>query len=313
MGHAVLFCDNIQISSPYFDKISKPVVIYFDGEVNMEIEIYLDSLFVLNLIVNLWILELLRYKYSLNVKLIRVFAAAGVGAGVYIAMFFVPGNSLVLQLAGEATSLCMMTAVLLPKRKRRFFCKVLGMGIVYSLIIAGILRAVFVKWKLFSGKEVTVFAVLTGTFLCVKIGKWFLFREKGIRKKHIWKVTIVSSGENKNIQALLDTGNSLIEPISKKPVCLIEEELLAHITLENPLFLRVIPYRSIGCEQGLLYGVEIPRLEIFTDEGYYVAEHVICAGVGHKLSTKAAYQMILHPALITEENRRRERKELECC
>ena len=115
-----------------------------------------------------------------------------------------------------------------------------------------------------------------------------------------------SAGKKVPVLALLDTGNSLKEPISGEPVCLMEEELLAKITLENPLFLRAIPYRSVGCEQGMLYGVKIPKLEIYTDETCYVADDVICAGVGHKLSTKGAYQMILHPALLAEENRRSE-------
>ena len=121
--------------------------------------------------------------------------------------------------------------------------------------------------------------------------------------KNMCKAVIQSSGTKTTIVALVDTGNSLVEPISKKPVSIVEEEILAKITLENPLFLRAIPYRSVGCESGTLYGVEIPEIRIFMENTSYVAKNIICAGAPHKLSTKGAYQMILHPALLTEENR----------
>ncbi len=275
----------------------------------MEVEIYLDSLFILNLIMNLWILELLQYKFALKVSFFRELFAAGLGAGVYIALFFLPGNSLCLQFFGTAVSLPAMTMIFLPKRKRRFFWKVLGMGLFYGFVIAGVLRTVFVKWNIFTGQDLSVSILLLGAYICVKIGKWCMQKNNLKKKKSIYEVTLTSAGQSMQIKALFDTGNSLIEPISKRPVCLMEEELLAHITLENPLFLRAIPYRSVGCEQGMLYGVEIPKLEIYAEEKEYIAEQVICAGVAHKLSTRGTYQMILHPALFAEENRRSERKE----
>ena len=180
------------------------------------------------------------------------------------------------------------------------------LGFAYCFIIAGILRAVFYKWQLFAGREITVFAILAGIYLCVRVGKWCIRKNKNTEKRSLCKVIIESAGVQTMVTALIDTGNSLTEPVSKRPVCLMEEELLARITLENPLFLRAIPFRSVGCEQGLLYGVQIPKLIITCDEDTYVAMDVICAGVGHRLSSGHAYQMILHPALVTKDNGKKE-------
>lgn len=275
----------------------------------MEIEIYLDSLFLLNLMINLWILELLRYKFVPEIKTRRLLLAACFGAAIYVSVFFLPGRSLALQILAVGISLPAMLFIILPGRKRRLFRNMLLMGLFYSFVLAGVLRAVLGKWKIFSGKDVTLTAVLAGVFICVEAGKWCIKKCRHGGKKSVYKVSVESAGKKMHLSALLDTGNSLIEPISKKPVCLMEEELLAHITLENPLFLRAIPYRSVGCDKGTLYGVEIPRMRIITEEACYVADNVICAGVGHKLSTKDAYQMILHPALLAEENRRSEGEE----
>ncbi|MBO5347446.1 MAG: sigma-E processing peptidase SpoIIGA [Lachnospiraceae bacterium] len=279
----------------------------------MEIEIYLDSLFFMNLVINLWIMKLVTYRFSLDVKEVRFLGAAGLGAGAYIILFFLPGNGLVLQFMGSVLSIPLMVVIITPKRKRRFFSKMLGMGFFYSFIISGVLRAVFNKWKLFTGQEVTLFSVLLGVYLCTMAGAWLIRKGKQSAKRSIYRVTITSAGVQTRLKALLDTGNSLVEPFSKRPVCLIEEELLARITLENTLFLRAIPFRSVGCEQGILYGVEIPELKITCEEKSFVVKNVICAGVGHKLSEKGVYQMILHPALLEEEYKGDEKEERLCC
>lgn len=279
----------------------------------MEIEIYLDSLFFMNMVINFWIMQLVKYRFALEVKQYRLFIAGILGAGTYVILFFLPGNGLVLQLMGSALSIPLMVCLITPKRKRRFLLKMLGMGLFYSFIISGILRAVFNKWQLFTGQEVTLFAVLLGVYLCTMAGAWLIRKGKQSAKRSIYRVTITSAGVQTRLKALLDTGNSLVEPFSKRPVCLIEEELLARITLENTLFLRAIPFRSVGCEQGILYGVEVPELKITCEESSFVVKNVICAGVGHKLSEKGVYQMILHPALLEEEYKGDEKEERLCC
>lgn len=279
----------------------------------MKIEIYLDSLFFMNLVINLWIMKLVTYKFSLEVNEVRLLGAAGLGAGAYIILFFLPGNGLFLQFLASPISMPLMIMIILPKRKHRLFRKLVGTCLAYSFVIAGVLRAIFNKWMLFTGQEVTLFAVLLGVYLCSMAGACLIRKGKQSAKRHIYQVTITSAGMQTRLKALLDTGNSLVEPFSKRPVCLVEEELLARITLENTLFLRAIPFRSVGCEQGILYGVEIPELKITCEESSYVVKNVICAGVGHKLSEKGVYQMILHPALLEEEYKSDEKEERLCC
>lgn len=301
VGYAVFCCEKTFVSLPAFDKISDRKVVYFHGEVGMEIEIYLDSLFFLNFMINLWILQLLNMKFILNTQAFRMWISAGIGAGIYLLSFWFSGNTLFIPLCVMLASLPVMAGIVVPKRKRRYLVRVIGWGLLYGFMISGILRAVLYKWRLLKGKEITATAVLAGAYLCMRVGIWGIEKGKTVGKKCICTAVICSAGVETPIKALLDTGNSLIEPISRKPVCIVEEEILARITLENTLFLRAIPYRSIGCEQGTLYGVEIPKIKIFTENACYTAEHVICAGAPHKLSTKGVYRMILHPALLTEE------------
>lgn len=267
----------------------------------MKIEIYLDSLFFLNLMINLGILNLLKHKYALEDVKARIFTAAAIGAATYVLLFFIPFKSVLWQFIAIGISVPFMIVIVLPKRKRRYLGKMIGWGFVYSFVVAGVLRAVFYKWQLFNGMEITLPGVLAGVYICVQAGIWCIRQAKSNSKKSLCTVTMESAGVQMAVTALIDTGNSLVEPLSRKPVCLVEEELLARITLENPLFLRAIPFRSVGCEQGMLYGVEIPKLIISSEEDTYVVTDVICAGVSHRLSAKNAYQMILHPDLVAKD------------
>lgn len=217
--------------------------------------------------------------------------------------FFFRGNALVVELVSVVLAVPMMIGVILPKRKRRYFLSMIVCGFFYSFLLAGITRAVLNKWRIFTGKETTLFGILLFLFLCKEIIGLVFEKRRQKKARSVYAVTIKSADTVFSLQALFDTGNSLIEPISKRPVCIMEEELLAKITLENTVFLRAIPYRSVGCKNGILYGVEIPQMQIMTEDACYVAEHVICAGIGHKLSSQNAYQMILHPSLLSEENK----------
>ncbi len=86
---------------------------------------------------------------------------------------------------------------------------------------------------------------------------------------------------NTRITAIVDTGNLLKDPITKMPVLIVEREMLKgifpEIILENatdivngkeielgeyPSKLRVIPYKSIGKENGLLLGIKAKNIRI---------------------------------------------------
>ena len=87
--------------------------------------------------------------------------------------------------------------------------------------------------------------------------------------------------ENTRITAIVDTGNLLKDPITKMPVLIMEREMLKgifpEIILENATDivngkeielgeysskLRVIPYKSIGKENGLLLGIKAKNIRI---------------------------------------------------
>ncbi|GAB6173520.1 sigma-E processing peptidase SpoIIGA [Paradesulfitobacterium aromaticivorans] len=126
-------------------------------------------------------------------------------------------------------------------------------------------------------------------------------------------------GETVRVKALLDTGNTLRDPLSGVPVILLEEEAAARALPEslqeilelpwrqaadpwpflwrkNPHWMEhfvFIPYQSIGSQSWLL-GVRPERVEIDGDNGRRSVKATI-ALVPQTMSSEGEYQALLHP------------------
>lgn len=266
----------------------------------MEVIIYWDALFLINLIMNYWILRVLVHKYKLTVSKLRVGLGAILGAGIYLLCLFFPFKTRYAQFLEIIISVSVMSFFLLGKKWKRMFLKVTLFGLFYSFMVAGILRVVFAKWRLFYGGQIHILSVITVGYIVIEGGLIYLSKQKERKRQTLWNVKLKSEKDTVFTTALLDTGNSLIEPISQKPVCLLEHGIFEQLIELDCAFIRAIPYRSVGCEKGVLYGVEVPEVEIIYDGKEILLNKVFCADVHHKLSTNDTYHMILHPKCITK-------------
>ena len=115
------------------------------------------------------------------------------------------------------------------------------------------------------------------------------------------EINIPEKREKIRIQALLDTGNHLADPISGAPVCLVSEKLAHQISSGfRPEKYHVIPFRSIGRDKGCLDAYELPELVIEEPDRTIRKEHVIVAICNTGISEESIYQMILHPRLLED-------------
>lgn len=91
------------------------------------------------------------------------------------------------------------------------------------------------------------------------------------------KVVVHLGDEAAELTALVDSGNTLADPMNGKPVVVTEGRCLAALlppevdlchpaqclpTLPDPRRFRLLPYRSVGVEQGLLLAVRADRVRI---------------------------------------------------
>ena len=79
-------------------------------------------------------------------------------------------------------------------------------------------------------------------------------------KNYYYKIKIVfENGKNLELTSFLDTGNKLIDPITNKPIILINKKLLkGSINIRSPMY---IPYNTIN-HHGLLECIKPSYIEI---------------------------------------------------
>ena len=103
------------------------------------------------------------------------------------------------------------------------------------------------------------------------------------------------------VQALLDTGNHLTDPVSGTPVSLISKKMADQMkSAFRPEKYHAIPFRSVGKDRGVLNAYELPELVIENQEQTIRRTHVIVAICNAGISEESIYQMILHPRLLED-------------
>lgn len=126
------------------------------------------------------------------------------------------------------------------------------------------------------------------------------------------------------VKALLDSGNMLKDPISGMPVIIIEKEILHKIIPEEILNyienivggeeqkektevkkylskIRMVPFMSIGKENGMLLGIRIDKVKIETEEINIEKDNVIAGIYNQKLTKDNKYNALIGLNLLEEE------------
>ncbi len=126
-------------------------------------------------------------------------------------------------------------------------------------------------------------------------------------------ITVFLGNNKKTIKAFIDTGNLLKDPISGMPVIVIEsiqleklipkkiiyhlndilegkdDNILSQIANEDMLKFRIIPFSSLGKQNGLLLGFIADKLEIKLEENTTDLSNVIIGIYDKSLTKNGAY------------------------
>ncbi len=138
--------------------------------------------------------------------------------------------------------------------------------------------------------------------VCISVGGlWLLADMKRRRKNPFWEAELREGERCVRVTAFLDSGNSLYDPVSALPVCIVEREVAGQLSLfTKPEGFRLIPYHSIGKEHGLLYASVVEEMYLQKGGQRVKREKVLLAVSDRMLSGTGRYQMLLHPALLEE-------------
>lgn len=268
----------------------------------MYYKLYIDSVFILQLITDLYLLSLAGQLLRRTATRRKKWLGAAVGAGMSCLFLLLPvftvGGRLLL--GALPVSMCMMCFTYRIYGVRRLFGASLAMaaaGFFFGSVMIWILnRLRFVmkgKGSLFLSLAA---ATLAYWILRILLKKLMRRKENSLRTVYFY---IPSLGQEIRVQALVDTGNHLTDPISGAPVSVISERIagcMASCLMREKY--HAIPYHSVGKRSGILSAYEIPWMRIEEEAGALTREHVIIAVCDAGISEDSAYQMILHPGLL---------------
>lgn len=120
------------------------------------------------------------------------------------------------------------------------------------------------------------------------------------KQESFCKVVLTMNGVTFYLRALIDNGNGLVEPFSKKAVSVVEKSIFPSDMIFLQEKYRVIPFHALGTEKGILDGYEADLMKIEKGAETINVKNPIIAISTEYVSGKKNYQMILHPDLLRE-------------
>lgn len=104
------------------------------------------------------------------------------------------------------------------------------------------------------------------------------------------------------MQGFIDTGNVLIDPFSHKPVCIAEkhyfENVLNKINDCTKVKYHVVPFHSLGCENGLLEVITVDTMYIYGGRNVKQINNALVGLTGDKLSSDGEYTFLVNSQLM---------------
>lgn len=292
--------------------------------------VYVDVVLFENLCMNYIILFGTGYIIKLKIKHWRILVSSSIGAVyailAYMGIFPLYANIVVKIIL----SICMVYIAFNPKNIKAII-KELALFYLVSFALGGCAFAllyivrpqdIFMKDGVYIGTYPLKIALLGGivgfiiTYVAFKVVK-----TRMNKNELIYEIVLKINEKELTTKVMLDTGNMLKDPISNNPVVLIEKKILYNILpkellentknmlggdfknnedLENEYRtrLRIIPFTSVGKQNGMMLGIKVDEIKIITDIDEIINTNAIVCVYEKEFSKRGKYFGIMGMDLI---------------
>lgn len=293
--------------------------------------IYIDIVLIENLIMNYIILFTTAVVLKIKVNHIRLILASLLGAGYSIIAYMgiiKVYSSIILKII---LSVLIIYIAFNPQNIKKM-CKDLLLFYLVSFVFGGAALAliyiikpqnILMKNGLFLGTY-TLKTVMLGAVVafCIIIGAFAIIKNKISKKDMFCEIEILINQKKIKTKAMIDTGNMLKEPITNVPVIVVEHILLyscmpkeilnnlkeimggdfknipCDIQEKYILKLKLIPFSSLGKQNGMLIGIRPEYVKVITDEQEKINKNVIIGIYEKSLTKKGEYQALIGIELL---------------
>ena len=270
----------------------------------MYYKLYIDSVFILQMTNNLYLLSLAGKILKCTATHRRIWLGAAAGAMLVCLAILVPAGSVGIRFFVSAVpvSMCMLCITFRIYHGRELIHGSLvmaGCGFFSGSIMIWILN----RFRMVLNGSGSMLAVLVTGYMAYRILLKVItgFQNRKDNCIRTVSVYIPALRQNMKVQAFLDTGNHLADPVSGAPVCVISRRLAEKMqSCFRPEKYHAIPFRSVGKESGILHAYELPELTVEGQGKSIRKEHVIVAICDTGIAKESVCQMILHPRLLED-------------
>ncbi len=289
--------------------------------------IYADLLFLVNFILDIVLLYAVSRFGAFSTSRKRLFLAALAGAAYGVLLVF-PALSFLGNFFCKLLASFFVVRVAFPHLTWK---KYLAAVVYFYLISFAMAGAVMGGTALLegmgfpgSGFTFTAFTLIFALIVCLLLSKWGSdYVKKNFRRNsYAEMIDITFNGKSAKVNALIDTGNELVDPISKRPVIVAEFDAVREILpfslqdafmrhgrgdaakilaelIEKPVArsLRLVPFSSIGKNNGLLLGFKPDEIVVPGRNHCRIDNTIICLYWG-KIHTQDDCRCIINPAIF---------------
>ena len=243
--------------------------------------VYIDALFLLNLIVNYLLLLAAAKLAGEPLRRLRLAAGAALG-GLYAAAIFFPGMGFLTHPLCKlgAAVLMLLTGFGGSRRLLRVTLVFFGLscafgGGIFAIGLLGGRGLTLRNGVLYSVMDLRI--LLLSAAVCYAVLTLVFRRTARHGRREVLPAVLTLEGRRVAVNALVDTGNTLTDPVTGRPVMVAEGSLLSPLrdpvgTLERlsrggrGRRFRLLPYQAVGVECGMLLALRLDDARVGAED-----------------------------------------------
>ena len=295
--------------------------------------VYVDIILLENICMNFIILFSTAYIMKIQIKYLRIFISSLIGA-IYAVLVYANILAIYTNIIMKIIlSICMIYVAYKPKSLKGMIKELilfylvsfaLG-GCAFALLYIVKPQEILIRNGVYIGTYPIKIALLGGIvgFVITYIGIRAV-KNKIVKNEIIYTTQIKINNKFKLTKLLLDTGNMLKDPLTNSPVILVEKKILETLVPEELIKImeqknggdineileeykkriRIIPFTSVGKQNGMMIGIKVDEVKVITDIDEIVnKDAIICLYNRNFSKSKKYFGLIGLDLLERDENK----------
>ena len=294
--------------------------------------VYLDVVFFENFIMNYIILFATAVINKVEIKIIRISISSVLGSVYAIMHYTYIFQNYIGTIMKIMLSIVMVYIAFKPENIKKMLKQLLIFyltsftfgGVAFALLYFIKPSSLLMKNGIYIGTYPIKIALLGGCigFIIITIA-FKIIKGKLMPKDMLYEIEIEIKNKKEELIAMLDTGNLLKEPITNTPVIIVEKKKLKNVipiqiltnvdsiikgNIDENMQIedyinrfRIIPFNSLGKQNGLLLGIKVDKIRIrHNEENESIRFNVIIGIYDGILSKNNNYNALIGLDMIEE-------------